>query len=176
MGVRVPAPWASPARQSRYGPLHRDPAADSDGEDDSDDPAARRRILELSSFGNDRSGPKSRRQKGNAMASISAEEQTEAVTSSGAGRGSFPMTSFTSSQGAGDQQYAQTSADGAADQLQKELELFAQDDDEEGALIRTDYPDEYDSRQNWADPQNDGAQGQDDAEIQEFEQFFDQNQ
>jgi len=118
MGVRVPAPWASPARQSRYGPLHRDPAADSDGEEDGDDPTARRRILELSSFGSSASGPKSRRQKGNAMASIGAEEETAAATSSGAGRGSFPMTSFSGSSGAGEQKRAQATAeDGAAEQL-----------------------------------------------------------
>lgn len=176
MGVRFSLPLgASAGGQRRYGPLHRDPAADSDGEDDGDDPAARRKMLELSSFGSGagRTGPQSRRARGQAMASIGEEETKEGDSA----RGNFPMASLSARssaqpQGAGDGhgKGQATTDDGTAEQLQRELELFAQgDEEEEGSLLR---PDDFSGSGNWADP----SQTQDDAEIQEFEQFFDQRQ
>lgn len=178
MGVRFSLPFgASAGGQRRYGPLHRDPAADSDGEDDGDDPAARRKMLELSSFGSGAggAGPQSRRVRGQAMTSIGEEETKEGDSA----RGTFPMASFSGSarssaqpQGAGNGHGTgqATTGDGVADQLQRELELFAQgDEEEEGSLLRTD---DFAGSGNWADP----SQTQDDAEIQEFEQFFDQGQ
>lgn len=95
LGVRVPVPWGSPASgQVRYGQLRRDAAADSDGEDDRDDPAARRRMLELSTFEPEKGGPRNRRGKGNALASISAEETQSSQNRENLQKTGFPMTSI----------------------------------------------------------------------------------
>lgn len=54
-------------------------------------------MLELSSFRPDKAGPKSRRGRGTAMASISAEETSSGYAEQASGRTDFPMTNFTAS-------------------------------------------------------------------------------
>lgn len=102
------------------------------------------------------------------MASISAEETSAGKASN---RVDFPMTNFSASSGASNRGMPNISSnlggeqatgeDSSADKLQRELELFAQDDDEEGnSLIRTDYDDsnglldyQEPQGQNWDNPQ-----------------------
>lgn len=54
-------------------------------------------MLELSSFGPDKTGPKSRRGRGTAMASISAEDTSSGYAEQASGRTDFPMTDFSAS-------------------------------------------------------------------------------
>lgn len=108
-------------------------------------------MLELSNFGNKKSGPQSRKDRGQAMASIGVEESNDGSTVNDTSRGGFPASNFSSSdpsrQAASDsnQAYGQpTAEEEVADQLQRELELFAQDDDEEAStLIKTDNQPDY---------------------------------
>lgn len=51
-------------------------------------------MLELSSFRPDKAGPKSRRGRGTAMASISAEDTSSGYAEQASGRTDFPMTNF----------------------------------------------------------------------------------
>jgi len=73
------------------------------------------------------------------MASIGIEETQNDPDSSRAG---FPSTNFSGSEPSGQGAYdgnQMTPEEEVADQLQRELELFAQDDDEEAStLIKTD--------------------------------------
>lgn len=137
----------------KYGALgNRDPDADSDV-DDGDDPRERRRMLELSSFGPGEGAV------GGAGAYRRARKQGNAApaadpSSAAGGASSFPLASFAMSaapqadsgasgppSGAGRRgQASDATADAEADEagaeLQRELELFAQDDDgEEQALM-----------------------------------------
>jgi len=120
-------------------------------------------MLELSTFG-EKTGPKSRRAKGAAMASISAEENQSSYAQEGSRRADFPMTELTAPSGAGAQSRSQrrnnpgtaaeTGKESTAEQLQRELELFAQDDEEEGSsLIKTDY-EENDAFMDYQQPQS----------------------
>jgi len=129
----------------RYGALgSRDPDADSDG-DDGDDPRERRRMLELSSFGGEgtnSTGPTQRR--GRRSGSSSGGTEPQDINRS---RGNFPLASFASSSNssasgesgrarAGQEQTAAgAEEDDAGEQLQRELELFAQDDDAEAKAL-----------------------------------------
>jgi len=62
---------------------------------------ARRRMLELSSFGPEKGGPKNRRGgRANAMASISAEDTSAGYAGQASDKNEFPMTSFSASSGA----------------------------------------------------------------------------
>ena len=92
---------------------------------------------------------------------------------------SFPMTSFSREQDKGQssissQDKTRAQEDEAAEQLQRELELFAQDDnEEEGSLMASNQPGSYDHTQ----PQNLGHPRDDDDdenELQEYETYFDQ--
>jgi len=137
----------------KYGALgNRDPDADSDG-DEADDPRERRRMLELSSFGPGEGAASGAgaylrgRKQGNAAPAAG-------TSSAGGGASSFPLASFAmsaapqadggaSGQSSGAPRRGQASGaaadadeDAAGDELQRELELFAQDDDgEEQALM-----------------------------------------
>lgn len=66
--------------------------------------------------------------------------------------------------------------DDAAEQLEKELELFAQEEDEESALMITDYAAQPQNSQQdlyGHQRQQDGGAGQDDAELAAYENYFD---
>lgn len=135
----------------RYGALGaKDPDSDSDG-DGGDDPRERRKMLELSSFGED--GKKSAYRRGRKDAGTAGTSQS--AFDSSKSRGSFPMASFSStsqksnesarssSQGQpGGFNVPQSDVDETGEQLQRELELFAQDDDAEEQALMDDqtYP------------------------------------
>jgi len=69
-GVKLPLPSGS---APKYGRIQRDRANDSDGEDEGDDPTARRKMLELSEFGGQKqTGPQSRKSKGKSGVAPSA--------------------------------------------------------------------------------------------------------
>lgn len=134
---RSPQQGHGPKR--RYGALGaRDPEGDSDG-DDGDDPRERRRMLELSSFGGEGSGQGAYRRGRRGETTAAGSDSTDANRS----RGSFPLASFAASSSnssasgqtsnrAGDRPAAGgADFDEAGEQLQRELELFAQDDDAE---------------------------------------------
>lgn len=123
-------------------------------------------MQELSSFGSGQRKEATGVQEDSAIAPNTATSNT----------GSFPMTNFSSAPSSAGNQNQDSGAraapdEEAADQLRKELELFAQDDDdEEGALMTTGYDNQ---------PQNAHAQPQardyedDSNELQEYETFFD---
>lgn len=69
-GVKLSLPAGS---APKYGRIQRDRANDSDGEEEGDDPAARRKMLELSEFGGQKqTGPQSRKSKGRSGVAPSA--------------------------------------------------------------------------------------------------------
>lgn len=97
------------------------------------------------------------------MASISAEEAQSSYSRQAAGGGGFPMTELARPSGADSHSRPQRAADrsaaldagpeSTAELLQRELELFAQDDEEEGSsLIKTDYQ-ESDAFMDYQQPQ-----------------------
>lgn len=169
-GVDI-CPRRQDSPQRNYRPLGEQTGdKDSDeGDEEDTDPSARRRMMqELSSFGS------GQRKEATGVASDSAI----AANSANSNTSSFPMTNFSSIPSAGvshnqpDHGARAPPDEDAADQLQRELELFAQDDDEEeGALMTTSYADRQ--------PQNAHAQPQarddedDSNELQEYETFFD---
>jgi len=53
-------------------------------------------MLELSNFGNKKSGPSSRKERGQAMASIGIEESNDGTTVNDSSRGGFPISNFSS--------------------------------------------------------------------------------
>lgn len=133
----------------KYGALGaQDPDSDSDGEG-ADDPRERRKMLELSSFGNEE-GKKGAYRRGKKESGQAAANQTSPDKSKT--RGSFPMASFAStsqqsnssarsskdSARAGGFNAPQNDADDTGEQLQRELELFAQDDDAEQQSLMVD--------------------------------------
>lgn len=146
-GSGLPCCRRAPPRKRQYGPLgDRDPEEDSDG-DDGDDPRERRRVLELSSFGGGaQAAGKARRRTAGRADDERATRDGDEMTSSGRDAGSYPLTSFSMSsagsnagaqpgQGAWDSAGA-AGGDDAGDRLQRELELFAQEDDDEDGESR----------------------------------------
>lgn len=146
-------------------------------------------MLELSSFGGEGSGGAYRRGR----KADTAATATDSATADRS-RGSFPLASFAppssnssaSGQSSNRASDRQGSAGGAADddageQLQKELELFAQDDDaEERALMDSAPQEDWADHEQWAtnDERTGGnaqAEGAGD-DLDELEKYFDQKQ
>lgn len=89
-GAQLCPPRGAGADPRSYRPLgEQGPGADSDGDEEVADPVARRRMLELSSFG---SGASKQNEGGSRQASTRPDAPEESV--SRPNRGSFPMTNF----------------------------------------------------------------------------------
>lgn len=142
-GLSLPSSGSS-GPQRRYKPVSRLEGEQRESDDEEEEPGARRRMMELASFGGSR--------RDLAREGAADPARAGAGTSSGAyhesrqpqsERGAFPMTSFGRA-GPGQQSSPQKNPptqgpadEEAAAQLQRELELFAQEDgeDEDAALI-----------------------------------------
>jgi hypothetical protein len=73
-GIKISLPGSAPPK---YGRLGADRAGDSDQDDEGDDPAARRRMLELSEFAPKQTGPSQRKVKGKGIVEPSSQWQSE---------------------------------------------------------------------------------------------------
>lgn len=157
-----------PPAGRKYRPLSERQDAESDDDDEVEDSVARRRVMELSSIG------KSADSRGDSQASEATELASRGASSQA--RGSFPLTSFSRNpesssdrRGTG----APSAEEETADQLQRELELFAQEDDDEDASLIQPAPagQRHGAGQAGQQPQSEFSN---DREIQEYADFFDQ--